>query len=251
MHLFFHFLKASRIPVGCIVVVAGLLCCTACHRGPLPPSGSYKANGVYHTVQKGQTLWRICNTYKVGVQDVAEINNIRDHSEIKAGDRLFIPGAVKKLWVATSTKPSGSSKKSTKSRPAPSAPVIKKNVGMFVWPLIGPINKRFGIHSGMKHDGIDIKGKPGVDIKASRAGKVVFSAVLEGYGNTVIVQHSSSFVTVYANLGENRVTRNQRVKQFQLLGRLLRSPKEKCYLHFQVRRDRKARNPLFYLPEAR
>jgi murein DD-endopeptidase MepM/ murein hydrolase activator NlpD len=237
--------------IGFIVLLASLLCCTACHRGPLPPSGSYKANGVYHTVQKGQTLWRICKTYKVSVQDVAEINNIRDHSEIKVGNRLFIPGAAKKLWVATSTKTSSSSKKPTKSAPEPAAPKIKKNVGKFIWPYIGPINKRFGIHGGLKHDGIDIKGKPGADIKASRAGKVVFSAVLEGYGNTVIVQHDSHFVTVYANLGENRVTRNQQVKQSQVLGRLLRAPKEKCYLHFQVRRDRKARNPLFYLPEAR
>jgi lipoprotein NlpD len=86
---------------------------------------------------------------------------------------------------------------------------------------------------------------------ASRAGKVIFSAVLEGYGNTVIVQHDSNFVTVYANLGVNMVARDQQVKQSQVLGRLLRSPAEKLYLHFQVRRDRQARNPLFYLPEAR
>jgi lipoprotein NlpD len=122
---------------------------------------------------------------------------------------------------------------------------------MFIWPLIGPISKRFGIHSGMKHDGIDIKGAPAATIVASRAGKVIFSAVLEGYGNTVIVQHDSHFVTVYANLGENSVARDQQVKQSQVLGRLLSDPAEKRYLHFQVRRDRQARNPLFYLPEAR
>ena len=251
MQLPFRFSIVSRMRIGFIVFCAGLLCCTACHRGPLPPGGSYKANGVYHTVQKGQTLWRICKTYQVSVQDVAELNNITDPSQIKARNRLFIPGAAKKLWVATSTKTSGSSKTSTKSTPVPAAPKITKNVGMFIWPYIGPISKRFGIHGGLKHDGIDIKGTPGADIKASRGGKVIFSAVLEGYGNTVIVQHDSHFVTVYANLGENLVTLNQQVKQSQVLGRLLRAPSEKSYLHFQVRRDRKARNPLFYLPEAR
>lgn len=247
----FIFSIASRMRIGYIVLLAALLCCTACHRGPLPPSGSYKANGVYHTVQKGQTLWRICKTYKVSVQDVAEINNIRDHSEIKAGKRLFIPGAAKKLWVATSTKTSRSSKKPTKSVPEPAAPVIKKNVGMFIWPIIGPVIKRFGIHGGLKHDGIDIKGAPGADIRVSRKGKVILTALLDGYGNTVIVQHDSHFVTVYANLGEIMVGQDQQVKQSQVLGRLQRSPKEKCFLSFQVRRDRKARNPLFYLPEAR
>jgi murein DD-endopeptidase MepM/ murein hydrolase activator NlpD len=251
MQLPFSFSIVSRMRIGFIVLFAGLLCCTACHRGPLPPGGSYKANGVYHTVQKGQTLWRICKTYQVSVQDVAEINNIRDHSEIKVGDRLFIPGAAKKLWVATSTKTSRSSKKTTKSVPEPAAPVIKKNVGMFIWPLIGPVTKRFGIHGGLKHDGIDIKGAPGAAIRVSRKGKVILTALLDGYGNTVIVQHDSHFVTVYANLGEIMVGQDQQVKQSQVLGRLQRSPKEKCFLNFQVRRDRKARNPLFYLPEAR
>ena len=74
-------------------------CCAACHRGPVLPDSSSKANGVYHTVQKGQTLWRISKTYQVSMQDVAELNNITDHSQIKVGDRLFIPGAVKQLPV--------------------------------------------------------------------------------------------------------------------------------------------------------
>jgi len=246
-----HIPMVSRMRTGFFVLVAALLCCTACHRGPVLPGSSYKAKGVYHTVQKGQTLWRICNTYKVSMQDVAEINNIRDHSEIKAGDQLFIPGAAKKLWVATSAKPTGSSKTSKKPVPDPPAPVIKKNTGLFIWPLIGPIINRFGIHGGLKHDGIDIKGKPGAAVKASRGGKVVFSAWLDGYGNTVIVEHPSSFVTVYANLGNITVSGSQKVKQSQVLGSLPNDASKKCYLHFQVRRYKKARNPLFHLPKAR
>jgi len=247
----------ARMYAAYIFVLAGLLLCAACHRGPVLPDSSSKANGVYHTVQKGQTLWRISKTYQVSMQDVAELNNITDHSQIKVGDRLFIPGAMKQLPVESTVgaaaqpplQPGGT--RPPAAVPEPAAPVIEKNVGMFIWPIIGPISKRFGINSGMKHDGIDIKGAPEANIMASRAGKVIFSAVLEGYGNTVIVQHDSNFVTVYANLGVNMVARDQQVKQSQVLGRLLRSPAEKLYLHFQVRRDRQARNPLFYLPEAR
>jgi lipoprotein NlpD len=240
-----------------IFMLAVLLCSAACHRGTVLPESSSKANGVYHTVQKGQTLWRISKTYQVSMQDVAELNNITDHSQIKVGDRLFIPGAAKQLPVESTvgtgaqppSQPGGTP--TPAAVPEPAAPIIEKNVGMFIWPIIGPISKRFGIQGGMKHDGIDIKGAPEANIMASRAGKVIFSAVLEGYGNTVIVQHDSNFVTVYANLGVNMVARDQQVKQSQVLGRLLRSPAEKLYLHFQVRRDRQARNPLFYLPEAR
>jgi lipoprotein NlpD len=202
-------------------------------------------------VQKGQTLWRICRTYKVDMQDVAELNNITDHSQIKAGDRLFIPGATKQLWVATAPKPPAPSKTLAKPAPEPPAPLIKKNTGLFIWPLIGPITGRFGIHGGQKHDGIDIQGKPGAPVKASRSGTVVFSDWLDGYDNTVIIEHADSFVTVYSKLDIITVANGQKVKQSQTLGRLATAPAGKCSLHFQVRRYRKARNPLFYLPEAR
>jgi lipoprotein NlpD len=260
----FYFQKALflRMRPGFIMLLAGLFFCTACHRGAVLPDSETKAKGVYHTVQKGQTLWRICKTYQVSVQEVAELNNITDPSQIEVGDRLFIPGAQRQLQVSAtagafaqpgpkpgSVQPSGPS--SADADQEPLSPVIEKNTGMFIWPLIGPVIKRFGIHDGLKLDGIDIKGTPGADVVASRAGKVIFSARLEGYGNTVIVQHDSSFVTVYANLGETLVARDQQVKQSQVLGRLLKDHADKYYLHFQVRRDRQARNPLFYLPEAR
>ncbi len=254
------FLPVGSRP-GLLVLLLGLLLCTACHRGTVLPESSSKAQGVYHTVEKGQTLWRICKIYQVSLQDVAELNNITDQAQIKVGDRLFIPGAQSVLNVpatagAAAQPPAPGGAPSPGGLPAPDTqeplmPVIEKNVGMFVWPLIGPVTKRFGIHGGLKHDGIAIKGSPGAEVKASRGGKVIFSAPLEGYGNTVIVQHDKSFVTVYANLGENTVSRDQQVKQSQVLGRLLGGPVDKCYLHFQVRHDRKARNPLFYLPEAR
>ena len=247
----------ARMYTAYIFMLAVLLCCAACQRGLVLPDSSSKANGVYHTVQKGQTLWRICKTYQVSMLDVAVLNKITDHSQIKVGDRLFIPGAVKQLpvestagTVAQPPSQPGSTRPPAEA-PEPAAPVIEKNVGMFIWPLIGPLSKRFGIHDGMKQDGIDIKGASEADIRASRAGKVILSAVLEGYGNIIIVQHDSNFATVYANLGEKMVAQDQQVKQSQVLGRLLRSPAEKLYLHFQVRRDSQARNPLFYLPEAR
>jgi murein DD-endopeptidase MepM/ murein hydrolase activator NlpD len=238
------------------MLLAALVLCSACHRGALlPDSSSRPSRGVYHTVEKGQTLWRICKTYQVNMQDVAELNNITDHGQIKAGDRLFIPGAERVLSVPSTVAPvaqtSARPGSPSPAKPEPVAPVIEKNVGMFIWPIIGPVIKRFGIQGGMKHDGIDIKGPPGADVKASRSGRVIFSARLDGYGTTIIVEHDSNFVTVYANLGETLIGRDQQVRQAQVIGRLPAGPPGKSYLHFQVRRDKQARNPLFYLPEAR
>ena len=71
--------------------------------------------GVFHRVKKGETLWRIAYTYKVDIQDVAEVNNIRNSAKIRLGQKIFIPGATRVLRVA----PAGSkvyTKKGKKKR---------------------------------------------------------------------------------------------------------------------------------------
>ena len=55
--------------------------------------------GVYHIVEKHQTLYRICKTYLIDINEVASLNGIADHSRIFAGQKIFIPGADKVLKV--------------------------------------------------------------------------------------------------------------------------------------------------------
>jgi LysM repeat protein len=55
--------------------------------------------GVYHKVQKNETLWKIAQTYNVDIQEIAEINDIDDPAEIETGQRIFIPGARRVLRV--------------------------------------------------------------------------------------------------------------------------------------------------------
>lgn len=53
-------------------------------------------DGLYHTVEPGQTLTGIANAYKkydVSVQEIQRVNNISDPSLIFAGQRLWIPRA--------------------------------------------------------------------------------------------------------------------------------------------------------------
>ena len=47
------------------------------------------ASGIYHTVQKKESLWKICKAYGVSMQDVAELNNIKNTSQIKPGDKIL------------------------------------------------------------------------------------------------------------------------------------------------------------------
>ncbi len=52
------------------------------------PSGA----GFYHTVQKGQTIYRIAKNYGLDWHELAFANNITDPSALEVGQRILIPG---------------------------------------------------------------------------------------------------------------------------------------------------------------
>ena len=52
-----------------------------------------QAKGVYHVVKKGETVYSIARAYSISLQDLAEVNNLSDVSNIKEGTVIFIPDA--------------------------------------------------------------------------------------------------------------------------------------------------------------
>jgi murein DD-endopeptidase MepM/ murein hydrolase activator NlpD len=190
----------------------------------------------------------------VSLQDVAELNNIKRTSQIKAGDKIFIPGAKKVLWVRPVTKAPAKQTKTVKKRKTYSKKKYPKKIvshsGMFKWPVNGTVIKWFGIYNKTKHDGINIKAPYGRAIKAASSGKVIFSSFLEGYGNTVIIQHKNSYVTVYGNNKANLAGIGRTVKTGDKIATVGTSAgkSKTSYLHFQVRKYDTPRNPAFYLP---
>lgn len=206
---------------------------------------SSRPQGVYHTVKKHQTLWRICQAYGVDVQTVAEHNNISDVSQIQAGDRLFIPGAARPIDVKPAPVPAA-----PRAQPPPPRPKLTAKKGMFSWPVRGRVIRHFGMHNGLRHDGIDIEAPAGTQVRAAGSGKVIFSDHLEGYGNTIIVQHAQDYATVYANNRENFVGSGQWVSRDKTIATVGASGRRRSgpHLHFQIRRYNQPRNPMFYLP---
>ena len=152
---------------------------------PLPPKFVI---GIYHPVRKGETLWRICKTYDVDLQEVAELNNIRYASQIKTGDKIFIPGATKIRRI-----------KVYKKEPPKKKVKIVQQKGRFSWPIKGRVVSYYGVRKGKKYDGINIHAPLGSPVKAADSGKIVFSNKLSGYGNIVIIQHKDKYTTVYAH----------------------------------------------------
>ena len=202
---------------------------------PLPPK---VVIGIYHTVKKGETLWRICKTYDVDLQEVAELNNIKDAAPIKTGDRIFIPGATKVRKV-----------KVFKEEPKKKVKIIQPK-GRFSWPVKGKVVSHFGVRGGRKFDGIDILAPLGSPIKAADSGKVIFTDKLSGYGNIIIIQHKDKYTTIYAHNQVNLIKEGKWVNKGSVIAKLGNShnPSSSPTLHFQIRRYNKARNPLFYLP---
>jgi LysM repeat protein len=58
-----------------------------------------KERGVYHTVQKGQTLYYIARTYDIDVNRIKRINGIYNPLRLQVGTRLWIPEARQVLEI--------------------------------------------------------------------------------------------------------------------------------------------------------
>jgi len=132
----------------------------------------------------------------------------------------------------------------------------KPTIPRFINPVEGfPLTSGFGnrIHpiSGdlRFHHGVDFGTPTGTPIKAVKQGVVAFAGWNGGYGKTVIVQHKDDYETLYAHLDELFVTAGDRVAQGKVIGLsggtgYATGP----HLHFEIRSNQVARNPLDYLP---
>ena len=100
------------------------------------------------------------------------------------------------------------------------------------------------------NNGIKIAAGAGTPVIAAGAGKVVYSMLLERFGNTIIIEHDDDFKTVYYDLGKRLVETLQKVKKGEPIGYMgdSRAAKSEAYMHFEVRHRNKPRNPLFFLP---
>lgn len=204
-------------------------------------TGCMAGRGVVHTVGKGETLWRICHTYGVDMQEVAEINNIKRPSDIEAGKRLFIPGVSNLKKIVPFSNASVERDKEGRI-------VIERD--RFLWPIKGEVISAYGVRGNGRHDGIDIKAEQGTPIKAADAGEVVYvNSSLRGYGNIIILKHKDDFYTVYAHNDENLVKSGETISKGEIIGKVGSSGNATGpHLHFEVRHGKVVRNPLFFLP---
>lgn len=237
--------------------------------------------GVWHKVERGQTLYRISKTYGVPMEKIMKHNpQIKDPTLIIAGDKLFIPGAseVKKI-PPPEQPPSGlngsepiygtnkieESPVESKKQEESVAPVEKGDVKIpkeqkdfwakgdlhFIWPVKGQVASSFGEKRGERvHKGIDISAPVGTSIFAAESGQVIFSGKISGYGKVIVIEHPSGFVTVYAHNSKNIVDAGSWVKRGDMIGEVGDTGRASApHLHFEIRVNNSPVDPLKYLPK--
>ncbi len=272
-----------------------LLAVSGCNYGgnrglarPAPGQAPGKApgdRGIYHIVSKGETLYRIGKAYGIDHAALARINKVANVRKIRIGNRLFIPGATRRLPVRiitpvkkrkapptrtasgkTAAGKAQTSRRKTaagKAARAPAAarkarvtrsqvrrsPPAKRSKSGFAWPVKGKVTARFDSRPDSLNDGIDIAAPAGTPVRATAAGQVIYSDHLRGYGNVIIVRHRGGFASVYAHNRRNLVRPGQRVRRQQVIAEVGNTGRvTRPHLHFEIRRNNIARNPLSYLP---
>lgn len=195
-----------------------------------------RGRAVTHLVQPGETLYRISKRYGVSAESLMRANGISDPRELRVGASLVVPGLYERATV-------GSTELARAGRGRP-------DYRRFGWPVAGGrLSSGFGLRDGVMHDGVDIASPSGTPVLAADRGEVIFAGRLRGYGNVVIVRHDEHYVTVYGHNRLNEVREGERVARGQVIGLVGSSGRTTGpNLHFEVRRDNVASNPLEFLP---
>jgi len=111
------------------------------------------------------------------------------------------------------------------------------------------------LHKIRAHRGVDYAASRGTPIKAAGDGKVIFAGRKGGYGRVLILQHGTSYTTLYAHLKAFRrgVRVGKRVKQGQVVAYVGSSGLASGpHLHYEFRVNGTHRDPLkVRLPHAK
>lgn len=119
----------------------------------------------------------------------------------------------------------------------------------WAWPLAGSIVQKFN-EADRTRQGLRIRGRDGETVMAAAAGTVVYSGGgLAGYGNLIIIKHNKNYLSAYGFNRRLLVAEGDRVKRGQAVAEVGEGVGGGGYLlHFEIRRDGTAVDPMLYLP---
>lgn len=222
---------------------------------------SYEATIAYTTItEKDSTKY---TTYKQkkqtgsnGTQRVTQqityIDGVEVAREVISRETLVEP--VNEIYVVGTKKTTTTRYNSgggNFSHSSPDKGVVDSS-GSWAWPLPGvnTISSYYGPRWGRLHSGIDIScgGVYGRTIVAAKSGTVTtVKRVSGGYGLYLIISHGNGYSTLYAHCSEILVSAGQTVSKGQAIAKVGNSGASTGpHLHFEIRVNGTAKNPLNY-----
>ena len=234
------------------------------------------------SVEAGESLWSLAERYGVSVAALSSANGLASDAALAVGDALSVPGVYADAAPSDQgggaepsiTVESGESLSEIALRHGTSVGALMELNGLesdrlsagetlllppatatgasagMLWPLSGAITSYFGPRSllGMTyHYGLDIDGVTGDPIVAAMAGTVSYSGWLGGYGYVVIIE-ADDVEYYYGHASELLVYEGQYVEAGELIAKVGSTGRSTgSHLHFEIRIDGQAVDPLPYL----
>ena len=126
--------------------------------------------------------------------------------------------------------------------------------GQLQWPAEGRVITKFGrqwnpkLKTTTENPGIDIKGKPGSEIRSVLGGIVTTITFIRGYGTTIIIDHGGGFYTVYSHVTNVETNEDSQVRSGDVIAYMGDSGSiNGSQLHFEIWGQGKKLNPEYWL----
>ena len=120
----------------------------------------------------------------------------------------------------------------------------------------GVLNSGFGVRADpftgnpARHEGLDISTARSEPVLATADGVVLHSGWAGEYGKAIEIQHGDRYETLYGHLEQTLVTAGQHVQRGDRVGLVGSTGRSTApHLHYEVRVDGHAVNPLEYVLE--
>lgn len=247
----------------CVIALLG----GCASKGPAPVGGWDWVGPVpdgYYLIRRGDTLSEVATRYGVGLRTLAGWNGLESPDSIYAGRLLRVtppdgspapqpsaPRSAPAVVAAPATPeraPQGSGTPKAAGTAAQAGSAAASGV-FWAWPLEGSLAQRFSTGDRTRQ-GVRIRARAGEQVKAAADGQVVYSGSgLEGYGNLIIIKHNDKYLSAYGFNRRLLVAEGDRVTRGQAIAEVGQAVDGGGYLlHFEIRRDGTAVDPLLYLP---
>jgi lipoprotein NlpD len=166
-------------------------------------------------------------------------------AELQKPEAVGVPAAAVTAMPAKPAEPKPVEKSAEKTPESNATTPPDEESVSWMWPADGKVVA--GFEDNKK--GIDIAGQNGQQIVAAASGKVMYAGSgIRGYGNLVIVKHTSNLLSAYAHNKAVLVKEGQVVSKGQKIAEMGNSDADAVKLHFEIRQQGKPADPSKFLP---